>query len=706
MQATKEPITNILGGNNRQFVIPVFQRDYTWTREDCKKLWNDILRAAAQEVHGGHFTGSIVYIEADQPGGAAFQRWLVIDGQQRLTTLTLLLIALRDHISHSGWFGDEDSPTPELIGDNYLKNAHRKGERQYRLILRRKDNATLRKYVNRTPVSEFENNGSELIVDAYRFFQCVLKKPTSDIDKVYRGVSRLNVVDVRLDRNIDNPQMVFESMNSTGVDLRQSDLVRNYLLMGLDESEQTCLYDHYWTIIESQFRASASAFDSFLRDYISLKKKLTRQIPMDRVYDEFKEYWRPDNSESVEELLKDIVQVARRYASFLGIGTTPKGQFSEAMSHGRGLSTTQAVLMVRLYDWHEKDQLSKDDFFRAVKLVESYLLRRAVLGWQTRGYWSVFARIAHRIDGESVFDSFQVEFARLRDNYRFPTNDEFRRGLEERDLYRLRVCKHVLDRLENADQKEPSPVQAYSIEHIMPRDIAKVPEWQQMLGENWEEIHGTWLHRLGNLTLTAYNSEYNNRPFHEKKEMDGGFNESAVRLNGYIRNQTEWTEAQMKMRGRELGERAHRIWPFHDADEKKIQEVDIRELRARATKRDATSLDMSRHVRKLLGQIQDSVRAFGDVIEVIEWKSVSCYAPSFFAELLPMANHVRVILPLEFGEVNNPKGLTIYDASTWNFVRNRKHTDSNVLVDVSRERDVVAATAIIRLAFEQSRLTG
>ncbi len=620
--------------------------------------------------------------------------------------MALLLIALRDHIRKSGWSGDEDSPTPELIDDYYLKNAHHKGERQYRIILRRKDNATLRKFVNGTSISEYDDDVSELIVDAYEFFRSALKKPECDIDKVYRGVSRLNVVDVRLDKNIDNPQMVFESMNSTGVDLLQNDLVRNYLLMGLDESEQTRLYHEYWTIIESHFHASESAFDSFLRDYISLEKKLTRQIRMDSVYDEFKVYWRPDSDKPVEELLQNIAQVARKYALFLGIGTTPKGQLSEVMRHGRALSTTQAVLMMRLYDWHEKGRLSQDEFFRAVKLVESYLLRRAVLGLQTRGYWSVFARIAHGIDSESGFDSFQVELARLRDNYRFPTNDEFRRGLEERDLYSLRVCKHVLDRLENAGQKEPSPVQDYSIEHIMPRQISSVPEWQQMLGENWEEIHGNWLHRLGNLTLTAYNSEYRNRPFHEKKEVDGGFDKSAVRLNEYTRNQSQWTDAQMEIRGRELGERALKIWPFHDADEKKIQEADIRELRECAAMSDATSLDMSRHVRKLLGRIQESVRAFGDVIEVIELKSVCCYAPSFFAELLPMANHVRVILPLEFGEVDNPKGLSVHDASTWKFVPNRKHTDSDILVDVSHESEIAAATAMIRLAFEQSRLVG
>ena len=704
MQATKGSFTTIVGGNNRQFVIPVFQRDYSWTREQCEQLLNDIVRTGAPEAHGGHFTGSIVYIEADEPSGAAFQRWLVIDGQQRLTTLTLLLLALRDHIKESGWSGGDDSPTPQMIDDYYLKNIHKKGEHRYRIVLRRKDNSTLRKLVDGTSISDFDDDSSELIVDAYRFFRSVLKKTGCDLDELYHGVSRLNVVDVRLDRNVDNPQMVFESMNSTGVDLRQSDLVRNYLLMGLDESEQTRLYGDYWSKIESQFHASASAFDSFLRDYISLERKLTRQILTDRVYDEFKVYWHPDDGRPVEKLLQDMVQVAYRYASFLGIGTIQRAPLSEAMSHGRALSTTQAVLMMRLYEWHENNQLPGDDFFRVVKLVESYLLRRAVLGWQTRGYWSVFARIAHSIDDESVLDSFQVELARLRN--RFPTNEEFRSGLTERDLYSLRVCKHVLDRLENANQKEPSPVQDYSIEHIMPQQVSSVPEWKNMLGDSWEEIHRTWLHRLGNLTLTAYNSEYRNRPFHEKKEAKGGFDQSAVRLNKSVRKQTQWTDVQMEERGGELGDRALEIWPFHNADEKKIQEADVRDLRVRAAKGDASSLRMSKRTRELLGRVQESVRAFGDLIEVVEGKSVCCYAPSFFAELLPMKNHVRVILPLEFGEIDNPRGLSVHDASTWKFVPSRTHADANVLVDVSREVEVAAATAMIRFAFEQSRLIG
>ena len=205
MQAHKQLFTNILGGHTRQFVIPVFQRDYSWTREQCEQLWNDVLRTGAEETNGGHFTGSFVYIEAGRIG-ATFQRWLVIDGQQRVTTLTLLLIALRNHIRESGWSGDDDSPTTGLIDDYYLKNAHQKRERQYRIVLRRKDDKTLRMLVDGISIPEFDDRCSELIVDAYRFFRSALQKPGCDLDEVYRGVSRLHVVDIKLDRNVDNPQ--------------------------------------------------------------------------------------------------------------------------------------------------------------------------------------------------------------------------------------------------------------------------------------------------------------------------------------------------------------------------------------------------------------------------------------------------------------------------------------------------------------------
>lgn len=700
MQAINRPFTDIINGN-RQFVIPVFQRDFSWTREQCAQLWRDVLRASVAEAHSGHFMGSIVYVGADLT--SAFQSWLLIDGQQRLTTLTVLMIALRDHIQATGWSGSDDGPTTGRIDAYYLKNLQETGSRQYKLILRDTDDATLKRLVGGKSPAELDVEYSELLVEAYEFFRSVLHAPDCDPERVYRGVARLNVVDVTLDRGVDNPQLVFESMNSTGIDLRQSDLVRNYLLMGLDESEQTRLYVEYWSRIEVLFRTSGSAFDSFLRDYMALKQRLTQQIRLDRIYDEFKSFWYPGAEAPLEELLADMARVARTYASFLGIAPMQRPWLADAMGNMRSLNTTQSLLIMRLYHFHEQEQLSRDEFIRTVVLIESYLLRRAVLGLQTRSYWSVFARIAHDLSPEAPFESMQVALARLRGNNRFPNDEEFRRGLQEHDLYGLRVCKHMLDRLENAGYQEPSPVQDFSIEHIMPQDITDVPQWQEMLGEAWAEEHGTWLHRLGNLTLTAYNSTYSNRPFQEKQVVEGGFRQSAVRLNQDVRDAAQWTSVEIRDRGARLATRALTVWPHHEADAQSIQAAHIRDLRKRAQERSASELEMNFAVREVLEGIRSRVRDLADVIEVIEHKSVSCYGPDFFAELMPMRHSVRAILPLEFGEVEIPDGLTVQDASTWKFVPNRVHTDSNLIVEFWDEGAVPLAVPLLRQALEQSR---
>ena len=700
MKAINRRFTDIINGN-RQFIIPVFQRDYSWTADQCEQLWRDVYRASAGEVSGGHFIGSIVYIGADL--SSAFQSWLLIDGQQRMTTLTVLLIALRDHIHDANWTGGEDGPTSVKIDAYYLKNTHESGLRQYKLVLRRRDNSTLQALVAGKDPSELGEDKSELVIEAYEFFRSALRAPGIDPEDVYRGIAHLNVVDVTLDRGIDNPQLVFESMNSTGVDLRQSDLIRNYLLMELDDADQTRLYEEYWRKIELLFRSSGNAFDWFLRDYMALEQSLTQQIRLDLIYDEFKDFWNRDGERPLSVLLSDMLRVARTYASFLGIAPMKRPWLAEAMSHMRSLNSTQGLLIMRLYDCHERNQLSQDEFVRAVELIESYLLRRAVLGLQTRGYWSIFARIAHDIDRESAFESLQVSLARLRGNNRFPSDEEFRRGLLEHDLYGLRVCKHILDRLENAGFQEPSPVQNYSIEHIMPQEITGTRQWQEMLGENWAEIHSTWLHRLGNLTLTAYNSTYSNRPFEEKQEIEGGFRQSAVRLNYDVRDQSQWTENEMEARGVRLADCALEIWRHHEADASSIQAADIRDLRQRAAKRDSSQLKMTDDVRQLLDGIRASIREFAEVIEVIERKSVCCYGPGFFAELMPRRYSVRVILPLEFSEVDNLEGLDIQDASTWKFVPYRAHRDSNLLVDVWDEPSIDAVTPIIRQALDQSR---
>ena len=225
-----------------------------------------------------------------------------------------------------------------------------------------------------------------------------------------------------------------------------------------------------------------------------------------------------------------------------------------------------------------------------------------------------------------------------------------------------------------------------------------------MLGDDWEAVHGEWLHRLGNLTLTAYNREYSNRPFKDKKMMEGGFRKSPVRLNRYVQDQDEWTEMQMRERGEQLAECALKIWPHHKADQDQIHEAKIRKLRVRAAKQTSDNLEMSDDVRRLLDSIQRAVRELDDVMEIVENKSVCCYRPGFFAELLPMSYYVRVILPLDSNEVDIPDGLDVHDASGWKFVPNRFHTDCDLLIDIQREDEVAKAMPMIRQAFTRQDL--
>ena len=704
MKAIDRRFTEIINGN-RQFIIPVFQRDYSWTTEQCGDMWKAIISASEGDENGGHFLGSIVYVATDAVG-ASFQSWLVIDGQQRLTTLTLLLTALRDCIADSDWSGDDNSPTPERIDAYFLKNVLESGARNYKLLLRRADDATLKALVDGGDVSDLGAEVSEPIMEAYNYFVDQLTAQVGDFDKVYRGIGRLDVVEVTLQRKIDNPQLVFESMNSTGIDLSQSDLVRNYLLIGLDESEQTRLYDKYWSRIETYFRASRDAFDWFLRDYIALQTKSTQQTRSDRIYVAFKEFWRPEGYTPLDELLEDMSRVARTYASFLGIAPMQRPWLADAMGNMRSLNTTQGLLIMRLYDCHQKELLSQDGFVRAIRLIESYLLRRAVLGLQTRGYWSLFARVAQEIDNDNALISLQVALARLRDNNRFPTDVEFSRALREIDLYELRICKHVLDRIENADQREPSPVHEYSIEHIMPQNINDVPEWQTMLGEEWRDVHPTWLHRLGNLTLTAYNTTYSNLPFQTKKEITGGFLQSAIRLNQYVREQQQWTQVEIQERGSLLVDRALNIWPYHNVNEAHLQAADVRDLQNRAAERSVDDLEVASHVRTLLYAMLEIIREIGEVIEVIEHRSVCLYCPGIFVELLPMGSRLRVLLPLDFNEAENPAELSIEDASTWKFVPNRMHGECDLLVDIKQSQQVTEVMPMIRQALDQSQKTG
>lgn len=659
-----------------QFVIPVFQRDYSWAEENCRQLWKDILLIAQAPGERGHFIGSVVYIQSGD-SNAGFSRWLLIDGQQRMTTLTLLMAALRDHIIETGWSTDGDGPVAKKIDAYFLRNPLEDGEKAFKLQLRRHDNATLQAII---AGSALPDAPSANLRENYELFRDLLKE--ADPAQVYAGINRLMLVDVTLERGVDDPQLIFESLNSTGVNLSASDLIRNFILMSLTEKEQTRLYRDYWGKIEDLFRGSDRVFANFIRDYLALRSKSAKLERSDLVYTAFRRAFGGIGHDpaALEALLVDLLRRARQYAAFaVGSGTDERAR---AFAQLRHLADVPAILSMRLLEVQEVNKtLPEPQLLEALRLIESYLLRRAVIGAQSRGYGLEFAKLAYRIEDTQPLASLKAALARMPAAYAFPENAEFERALLEGDLYHKRVCKQVLDGLENRDSKEQSDTSAYSIEHIMPQN-EKMPEpWRLMLGEGWKGVHQTWLHRLGNLTLTGYNSTYSDKPLAEKQTIEHGFRQSSVRLNQDVRDATVWTEVQMRARGERLAARALDIWPRLDADTKMIREMEREELKARAASRNLDRVEMTDAAKAMFDTLRARIRAdFPEVIEMAETKTVSYHDPEFFLEVIPRKRGLSLLIGIDYNEVDGPDE-TVRDTGNYSFVTNASY-QGGVLINL------------------------
>ncbi len=697
MKAINRPFTNIINGAS-QFVIPVFQRDYKWQAEpQCAQLWRDVLRAARTSGEHGHFLGSVVYI-ATGDSQAGFTRWLLIDGQQRLTTLTLLAAALRDHIKDSGWIGGEDDPTAKRIEAYFLKNVQEEGDREQKLVLRRHDQATLRALLDRTGLP---HGASERIRENYKYFrEHLLEANPAD---VYKGIGRLEIVDVALDRQTDDPQLIFESLNSTGVDLSQSDLIRNFILMRLPEKEQTRLYEAYWSKIEELFRGSEWTFDAFARDYVALRTRSSKQEKASEIYYAFREFFMQLNatSGSLEENLVDMLRHARYYAAF-GLGRGVTGELQRSLAGLRHLLDVPGILVMRLFECHDYAKtLSDQEFLDALALIESYVLRRAICGSQTRGYWQTFASLAYRIGDTTPLIDLKVALARQHENYRFPLDKEFERALKERNLYGLRVCRFLLEGLENHDTREPTNTSGYSVEHVLPQNERLSLEWRTMLGENWKETQNTWLHRLGNLTLTGYNSKYSDRPFDEKKSIEGGFDYSSVRLNKYIREQPAWAAEEIRVRTDMLAERATKIWPALSVAQTLIDAASHVEMRELAGKRDIRNTKMSVEARTLFDELRMHVLALNiNILELAELNSISYHGPEFFLEILPRRYSLTLLLGMDFNEIEDPSGRA-QDATQQNFFIHARH-EGGVSLNIGGTDAIESAIPLIQQAYAVS----
>jgi len=374
-------------------------------------------------------------------------------------------------------------------------------------------------------------------------------------------MDRLVIVNVSLDRNYDNPQLIFESLNSTGLDLYQADLIRNYILMGLEPRTQEELYKDYWFPMEQSFGHSERSpqFDRLIRDYLTIKN--SGNIPrIDEVYVEFKNHVRLLKSENIKNIVADIYRYSKYFVNLAFLKEDDE-DIRKILSDIKDLKVDVAYpFLLQVYDDYKQLRITKEEFLEALKLVESYVFRRAICGIPTNSLNKTFANLSKSLDKNNYLESLKAAFL-LMDSYRrFPINEEFKQSFKIRDIYNLRIRNYLLDKLENFDQKELINIDKCTIEHILPQNQELSPEWQKMLGADWKEVQAKYLHTIGNLTLTAYNPDLGDKSFPEKKADEHGFSNSPLRLSRGLRNLEKWDEEEIKRRAEYLADQAIKIW--------------------------------------------------------------------------------------------------------------------------------------------------
>lgn len=614
------------------------------------------MRTGANDSVSAHFIGSIVYIEKGLYQVSSHSPLLVIDGQQRLTTVTLLIAALANALDRTDDSKREpvDGFSPRKLRHYYLINQEEEGERRHKLILSQTDKDTLIAIANG---AEKPKEYSIRVTDNLELFKSLISELNGNFIALCKGLAKLVVVDIALSRDQDNPQLIFESMNSTGRELTQADLIRNFILMGLEPTLQTHLYERYWRPMEVDFgqEAYSTHFDAFMRHYLTVK---TGEIPNVReVYEAFKAYSRsPDVSlAGVEALVADI-RAFSRYFCAMALDAENDGDLRLAFHDLGDMKVDVAYpFMLELYRDYTQKILTKDDFLRAIRLVESYVFRRAVCLIPTNSLNKTFATFAKALRKDRYLESIQAHLLSLPSYRRCPDDDEFRRDLTSRDLYNFPRRSYLLRRLENYDRKELVPIDEYTIEHIMPQNANLSPAWIAGLGPDWARIHATWLHTLGNLTLTGYNSEYSDRPFTDKRDMKGGFHESPLRLNKGLANLDRWDEDAIKIRADRLANMAVQVWAAPQLDSSVLQAYKSKSSQV------GYSIDYHHHLhnqpmRTLFDIFRKEVLALDPCVSEEILKFYIAYkAETNFVDVVPQAKRLRLSLNLAFHEIHDPR---------------------------------------------------
>ncbi|GAA7128882.1 hypothetical protein HpBGD38_05100 [Helicobacter pylori] len=650
MKADAMKLLDFIGkSQEKQFVIPIYQRVYSWEKEQCKQLWDDIIKTGGNDQIEGHFIGSIVFVH-DSIYTTSHNELLIIDGQQRLTTITLLFIALRDHLNDEDEFLEKFSH--QKIQNRYLINSDEKGDKKFRLILSEPDRDTLLSLIdeNRRKPSEL----SLKIMENFELFEEWIRKNTDKLETIFKGLDKLMVVEISLERGKDNPHLIFESMNSTGKDLTQTDLIRNYILMGLEPEEQKIFYEKYWRAMEEGFEQSEreELFNKFVRHYITIK---TREIPkINKVYEDFKRYQQERGIET-EALLQDLQKYCGYFCQIVFKKEADK-DLNKALGFLVDLKMDVIYpLLLELYSDYSDGVLSNQDFIPIIYLIESYICRRAVCGLGTNGLNKIFASFTKHIQKNEYFESLEVHFGSLTKEQRFPGDDEFKDSFTTKELYGSNKIEYILKRLENFDTKEPVNTKECTIEHIMPQTLTE--EWERDLGGNFQAIHDKYLHTIGNLTLTGYNEKYSNNSFQEKRNMEKGFKQSPLKLNQGLKDLESFGEEEIKKRANDLADWALKIWTYPKLDAETLEKYKQKGKREKKTY-DLSSYKFSSNSRELFDILQKEIKDLDErIAEKFNQEYISYMFDKNFVDIVVQTKDLKLYLNMPFNELQDEKNL-------------------------------------------------
>lgn len=535
----------------KKIIIPIYQRNYEWTMENCKTLYEDLMMI----VNGNrpkHFIGSIVSVKTNDSTNAK----IIIDGQQRIITIYLIYLAIYNLIEEGNI---ETSVNPEEIKEEFLIYKYSKDNNKYKIIPTEKDSQSLNLLIDNDDLDlnkKFDSN----IIENYKFIYNELKLEKVSADDLYRALEKLGIISITLDHD-ENPQLIFESLNSTGLALKTSDKIRNFLLMKLDVDEQNNLYKKYWKKIETTV---GDSFEVFIKDYLIFKNK---SFQLNRAYEEFKNYLLLSNIESAN-VLKDMAYCAELYGHILNFDTDSKN-INRYLQYFYFLSQTNIrPFLIFLLDIYKKNEILEKSIVEIFSILESYLLRRLVCRFNSSNLKNLFSTIKKNIlnnEGQDYLSAFKKEFFEQVSytTNRFPNDREFTDNLRLNSIGRFKNNQvfYILSRLENSNSKESidffNNKQQYQIEHVMPQKLSS--EWKINLGGSYEKIHDVWLNRVGNLTLTGWNPELSNKSFGEKKLI---FAESSLKLNQLLANSEKFGIEELEKRTDFLAKRAVQIWSY------------------------------------------------------------------------------------------------------------------------------------------------